>query len=124
MTVSGDYVFVGLIILAGMVTLLVLKVNLLLFRLGSALSWLVLSILLLTNQLSLGISQPWTQVLGLLFLVMTISPLTLQMVTEIKTSKGGMSWSEWGRAPKKKKLSRGAEAHESYKSEIKTSWRR
>ena len=61
MTVSGDYVFVGLIILAGMVTLLALRVDLILFRVGAALAWLALGALLVTNQLNTGISQPWTQ---------------------------------------------------------------
>ena len=119
MTLSGGYLFIGLIILAGMVSLLAIKVNLILFRIGAALSWLTLGILLLTNQLSTGIAQPWTQALGFLFLVMTIAPLTLQMVTEIKTEKGGKSWIEWGKKPVEAEKPRSQRVYEEHKARIR-----
>ena len=112
MTISGDYLFIGLVILAGMLTLIALKANLVLFRIGGALAWLTLGILLLTNQLGTGVSQPWTQALGLLFLVMTVAVLTLQMVTDIRHERSvrgspgrpgasTSSWKEWGPNPGK-----------------------
>lgn len=119
MVITGDYLFVGLVILGGMLTLISLKVSLILFRLGAALAWLTLAILLMTNQLATGMAQPWTQALGLVFLVMTVAPLTLQMVTEVRRESGGKTWSKWGEAPKEESLSRSAGIQDNWQKQLR-----
>ena len=91
--------FYGLIVLAGILTLLALKVNLILFRMAAAASWLALGIWLLIGG-SLSLSDPWVVVLGLVFVMMTIALLTLQMMTEVRREARGKSWTEWSRKEK------------------------
>lgn len=84
MSVSGDTLLIAIILLAIGLTLVSLKVKLILFRLGASMAWLCLGVLLLTGNLSgLSIGESWCQVLGFIFLVMTIAPLTLQMMTDV-----------------------------------------
>ena len=99
MTITGDYLVLFLGFLALGLTAISLKVTLILFRVAASISWLVLGILFLTGAVGVGLSDPWSQALGFVFLVMTIAPLTLQMVTEVKRESSGKSWAEWSRRP-------------------------
>ena len=60
-----------------------------------------------------------------MFLVMTIAPLTLQMVTEVRREEKGRSWSEWGRRPRKDTSRRSSRfmALSSHKARLRDRWR-
>jgi len=91
----------------------------LLFRLAASMGWLACLIyLLVSGNTSLGISDTWNQVVGLLFVVMTIAPLTLQMVTEVRIEKGGQVYKTWERRRKEKAKSRSELAQQEYRIKV------
>jgi len=133
MVLTGDYLFIGLIILAGMLSLLAIRANLILFRIGAAISWIALAFLFLTNALGPAIATPWVQVVSFTFVVMAFAVLLLQMRTETtyeargqKRGAFGMrgetestSYTGWGPKPKKRK-STSAERQAEYKQELRS----
>jgi len=117
---STSFLFIGLVALAIALTVISIKANLLLFRVAAAASWLALGVwLLLSNTTNLSMSTTWTQILGFVFVMMTIAPLTLQMVTEVKKESKGKVWSEWARKPKEPIVSRSAKVREEYRSKLR-----
>ena len=103
MVLSGDYLFAGLIILGGLLTLIAIKVNMIVMRLAAAGAWLVLAVLLLSNSLSTPITNQWTQILGYVFVLLTFVPLLMQIGSKTQisqTNKEGMSWSTYSSVPK------------------------
>ncbi len=87
-----------LIFLALGLTFFALRVNLMLWRLGAAILWLVIGILIWTNQLGSSTTDPWAFALGLALLVMIIAVLSLQMKMDISheasiRGKGGIGTS-------------------------------
>ena len=119
MTVTGDYLILFLVFLALGLTAISLKVNLVLFRMAAAVSWLALGILFWTGAVGVGLSSPWSQALGLVLLIMIIAPLTLQMVTEIRTEESGKSWITWGKRPVGEKKSRSQRVYDEHKAKIR-----
>lgn len=116
---SASFLFIGLILLAAILTAIALKVNLILFRMSAAVSWIALAVwLFLSDSTNLSMSDLWTQVLGFVFIMMAIASFTLQMVTEVKRESKGLSWNEWGSNPKNKKPSRSEIAQDSYKKSL------
>ena len=115
---SASFLFIGMILIAVSLTAFAYKIRLILFTMAAASSWLGLGIwLLLSDSTNLQMSDTWTQVIGFVFVMMTIAVLTLQMRTDIRHEKsvrgniGGYpgaaseSWTEWGPKAKKKNLS-------------------
>lgn len=115
---SASFLFIGFILIAGLLTWFAIRVNLMLFRLAGAMSWLGLGIwLLLSDSTNLQMSDTWTQVIGLVFIVMCIGVLSLQMKADIRheaSVRGPLgsvgfpgarseSYSTWGTKPKKRK---------------------
>ena len=98
--------------------------NLMLFRVAAALSWLSLGMALLLGMVGMPWAQPYTQVLGFVFIIMTAAPLTLQMVTEVERERNGMRWKEWTRYPNGKPKSRGRASSDSYRSRLRGVTRR
>jgi len=84
MTITGDYLllFLGLIALG--LSFYTLKYRVLVVSLAAAISWLVLGILMWTNQLGTSISDPWVYALSLVFFLMIIAVLTRQMTVDIR----------------------------------------
>ncbi len=111
--------FFGLIAIAAVLTLISLKANLILFRLSASASWLALGTWTLLGG-SLSIGDVWTQMLGFVFLMMTIAPLTLQMVTDVKYEKGGKSWSRWERSPVEEKESRSSRTQREWRETLRS----
>lgn len=82
---SASFLFIGLILIAGLLTFFALRVGMLLWRLAAAMAWLGLGIwLLLSDSTNLQMSDTWTQVIGTVFILMTIAVLTLQIRTDIR----------------------------------------
>ena len=124
---SASFLFLGWILLSGLLTHFALRVNLMLFRLAAALSWVGLGIwLLLSDSTNLQMSDTWTQVLGTVFLVVAIGVLTLQMKADITheatVRKGSskeevISWTE--RSSLKRKAPTAGDRQASYRNEVK-----
>jgi len=128
---STSFLFIGFILLCSVLTFIAIKANLLLFRLASAGSWLALGLwLLLSNTTNLDLGDTWTQVLGFVFIMMTIAPLTLQMITETKHEKvrrgdqGGYpgasseSWTKWGPSPDKRQVVSSRDRQSAYREKL------
>lgn len=124
--------FIIMVVLALGLTFMALKISLLLFRVGAALSWIGLAIYLLVgNNINLSLGDVWTQVLGFVFLVMAFATMSLQFITEvrrettIKGAGGAMgtpseSWSEWGPKKKNKKvLPTAAERQDAHRQRVR-----
>ena len=80
--------FIVLIAIAGVLTFLCVRVQMLLFRLAASMGWLACLIyLLVSGNTSLGISDTWNQVVGFIFVVMAFGTLLLQIKTETKRNK-------------------------------------
>jgi hypothetical protein len=121
--ILGIVIMSFLILLALGLTFISLKVRLILFRLAASLCWLSAGIYMLVQRpLGFDISQGWTQVLGIILIVMTFAPLTLQLVVETRhTTKDGRSYTTWGRMKKKKmtKAEVARERQEQYKKDFR-----
>ena len=128
---STSFLFIGLIILCSVLTFIAIKANLILFRLAAAGSWLALGLwLLLSDTTNLSLGDTWTQVLGFVFVMMTIAPLTLQMITETKHERvqrgpqGGYpgasseSWTKWGPSPDKKQVATSRDRQSAYRERL------
>ena len=82
---STDVALLGVLIFMALgLSWFALKVNMMLWRLGAALVWLSIGILLWTNTLGSDVSDPWTYVLALALLVMIIAVLMLQVKTDVR----------------------------------------
>jgi len=97
-----------LVVIALVLTYISLKVGLILFRLAASAAWLALLVFYVFGGV-FNLGDPWDIVIALVFLAMTVAPLTLQMVTEVKTEKDGVGWTTWRRNPSSETLSRSAE---------------
>lgn len=108
------------------------RVNMMLWRLGAALVWLAIGIVIWTNTLGSDIADPWTYALALALLVMIIAVLTLQMSSDIKHEASVRnvqgfpgskteSWTGWGPKPRRKKQSEltAMERQADYKKRLK-----
>ena len=82
---SASFLFIGFILLATILTFFAYKIRMMLFTLAAAMAWLGLGIwLLLSDSTNLQMSDLWTQVLGLVFVVMPIAVLMLQTRTDVR----------------------------------------
>lgn len=110
---TESYLFLGMIAIAGFLTYFARYTAQILVRMAASLSWLALGVWLLLGDVALlDISQNWAKILGFVFVIMVIVPLTWQMRTDVQKqasimnrSKGyteTSSWTEWDVKPKKK----------------------
>jgi ABC-type nickel/cobalt efflux system permease component RcnA len=113
-------IFIILIAIAVCLTVLAARIRFMLFRLAAALGWLSCAIyLLIGKNADLNMADPWVQVLGFIFIVMTIAVLALQIVTEIRRESDGMSYTSLERL-KKPKASTSSERQQAYRKEVRT----
>ncbi len=114
MTITADYLFIGLILIAAFLTYLARYTAQILVRMAASLAWLAMGIwLLLGNVTGLGMSDNWAKVLGFVFIIMCIVPFTWQARTDIERTttvqKKGFpgaetaSYKDWGPTPKRRK---------------------
>ncbi len=86
---GATVLFIAMILLAGLLTHLA-RAKYLPLSMAASLVWLSMGILLLTSPLTIGldtVSESWVQVLGFVFILMTIVPLTFQMKADIQHEK-------------------------------------
>jgi hypothetical protein len=114
---KGDaaVLLIALIGLAGFLTFMTVKVRFLPVSIAAGMAWLALGILLLLDPDTIGldtVSTTWVQVLGFIFLLMTVVPLLLQMrydirhESKVRGTGEVLSWGEYGKPPGRQKLSR------------------
>ena len=84
--------FLGIMVTALVVTFLARYTAQLLVRIAAALLWLTLGMYLLVGgDVSLNIADTWVQVLGFVFVIMTIVPLTWQVKSDIRHERATRS---------------------------------
>jgi hypothetical protein len=115
MTITGDYLFIGLITLGFCLTLFASKRPSLPLALAAGLIWFSTGIWLWFSSTPIfGFSETWSQMLAFVFVIMTFVPFLLQMNVEVRyeQSKQGKfqgypgaessSYVAWGPKPGKK----------------------
>lgn len=112
---SASFLFIGFILIAAFLSWFAYRVRMLIFSMVAAMSWLGLGTwLLLSGSTNLEMNELWTQIFGLVFIVMTIGVLTLSMRSSIRHEaqvRGRVgypgaeteSWQTWGPKKRKKK---------------------
>jgi len=143
---STDVALLGvLIFLALGLSWFAIRVNMMLWRLGAALSWFAIGVLIWTaigvliwtNTLGTDITDPWTYAIALALFVMIIAVFQLQIKTDIahersvrgkvqgRDSSESQSWTSWGSKPNNKsKKSSTKERQESYRDRLASTRRR
>ena len=114
MVVSGDVLFIGLIILGGFLTMFASRRPSLPLAICAGLVWLALGVWLYFSPTPIfDIADTWSQMLAFVFIILTLVPFLLQMNVEVRyeQSKQGKfqgypgaessSYASWGPKPKK-----------------------
>ena len=135
---SQSFLFIGFVMMAGFLTYFARYTSQLLVRLAAALIWLALGIwLLLGDVANLSMEDNWTKVLGFVFIIMVIVPLTWQIRTDVRheaqvrgvagyPGASRESWTSWGPSPGKTKSLSSLERQKLYKEKLRskrTKWR-
>ena len=104
---SASFLFIGMILLGGILTYLAYKIKFILLSILAATSWLAFGLfVLLSGAQNLDVSDSWVQMLGILCIAMAFVPLALMVRTETTvTSKKGI-YSKWVRNPEPKESRR------------------
>jgi len=114
MTITGDYLFLGLLILGSFLTYFSSRRPSMPLAICAALVWLALGVWLFLSPTPIfSFTETWAQMLAFVFILMTAIPFLFQMNTEIRyeQSKQGKfkgypgaessSYTSWGPKPKK-----------------------
>jgi len=101
MTLTGDYFFIGLILLSIFLTWFSSKRPNILLAFCASLSWLSLAVwLFISSSAPIGVNEDWKKLIVWVFFLLGFLPFLFQMDTEIKRgSKGDASYIEWGDKP-------------------------
>ena len=102
MTLTGDYVFITIILLAMGLTFLSFRYTSILLRSATFLIWLALTIMMFTGVFGTSLEDTWVQILVWIFLVLSIMMLLMQMDTEILHEAKGRRWYTFDREPREK----------------------
>lgn len=119
---SSSFLFIGLILLAGMLTFFSWKRRHILISLSAALTWLSLGFWLLLGEVTnLNLADPWPKILAWVFIMMVFFCFLTLMDVEIqKEAKGKGRWTEFGTKPREEKPS----SYETYRMELRKRLRR
>lgn len=108
MVIDGNYLFIGLLMLALCLTVFAANRPNILLAFCASLIWFSTGMLLWFSSVPLfGLTENWSKVLVWVFGIMSFVPFLLQMDTEIKNDRPGVSWTEWGDKPKAKQIDAG-----------------
>lgn len=101
MTISGDYLFVTLILLALGLMLFHMRERTVLLAFASSMVWFALGMwLFFSSSPPLDLSNNYVQILAMVFFgVLIFIPWVNQMNTEIRHEAGNQRWSTWGARP-------------------------
>jgi hypothetical protein len=101
MNLTGDGLFIGLIILACFFMLVSFRKPNILVALVTFIMWFSLGLwLFLSTQAPVGFGEAWKDILGWGFLVASFLPWVFQMNVEIRNEKNGHSWTSYGEEPR------------------------
>ena len=93
---SMSFLFLGMILMAGFLTFFSLKRPEMLIRLAASFMWLAMCFwILLGSNTNLDLDDPWTILIGAVFVIMAFVPLVFQMTTEVRREGKGTSWSSF-----------------------------
>lgn len=111
---SASFLFIGLIGLAGMLTYFSWKRRHILVSTAGALTWLALGFwLLLGDASNLSLTDPWTQILAWVFIIMVFFCFLTLMDVEITNEARGKRWKTWGTKP-----TEGKTKYQEYRDEL------
>ena len=100
MTLSGDYLFLGLIILGAFLMYFCTVRRNILLAFSSSIIWLSLGVWLwFASTPIFGLVEDWSRLLIWVFFILTFVPWLLFADTEVQYQKDGKSWKEYGGKP-------------------------
>ena len=107
MTLSGDFLFVTLVLMALVLTFIQMMRPNILIAFSISMLWFSLSMwLFFGDSPMLTLAQDWTGILIWVFIMLAFVPWLLQMDTEITNEAKGQKWKSWGAPPKSKTANR------------------
>lgn len=115
MTLTGDAVFIGLLILGMFMFLFAGKRRNVLVSLGTFIIWFSLGLwLFFSASAPIGFGETWKDVLGWGFLVLSVMPLVFHMDVEVQHEAAGKRYTKYGAEPREK----GPTAYEAYRDRL------
>lgn len=117
-------IFFAVVVLALGLTAIAIYVSLIPFRIGAAIAWLVLLIVVVTDPWQMtNLAENWVRALAFLFTLMVFAPLIMQMRTEVyrqQQSGQGTGFSSFVQYEKKPPLGPpGPSPYDAYRAEIR-----
>lgn len=118
---TDDALFIGLLILGMFFMIFSGKRRSLVVALVTFMIWFSIGMwLFFSTAAPIGFGEPWKDILGWAFLVLSLLPWLFQMDTEIRHEAQGRSWSVYGSEPKEK----GPSGYDQYKVQLRSRTRR
>ncbi len=115
MELTGDGLYIGLLILGMFLMMLSRKVRNILLALGTFTIWFSLGLwLFFSTSAPIGFGDTWKEVLGWGFLILAWLPFLWQMDVEIRHEAQGKKWTKYGDPPTEK----GPSAYEEYREKL------
>lgn len=120
MTITGDYLFVTLVLMVLGLNLIQIRRPNILVAFSISMIWFSLALwLFFGSSPPLTLAQDWTGVLIWVFVMLAFVPWLFQMDTEITNEANGKRWKSWGRPPKE-----GINRRKEYQDTLRGRWRR
>lgn len=121
MAITGDALFIGLLILAMFMMLFSNKRKHVLVSLVTFIIWFAMGMWLFFSATApIGFGEEWKDILGWGFLVLSLLPFVFAIDQEIVHEAQGKKWTKYGQPPKEK----GPSAYENYRDTLYNRTRR
>jgi len=115
MSITGDALFIGLILLGCFFMMFSMKRRNILLALVTFVFWFSMGMwLFFSPSAPIGFGEAWQDMLGWGFLVLSFLPWLFQMDVEIKHERKGYSYSTWGQEP----VEKGPSEYEEYREKL------
>lgn len=103
MTITGDYLFITLALMALGLNIIQMRRPNILIAFTISMLWFSLAMwLFFGDRPPLTLAQDWTGILVWVFVMLAIVPWLAQMDTEIQHEAQGKKWKSWGQPPEEK----------------------
>lgn len=114
MTISGDYLFVTLVLMALGLMIIQMRRKEILLCFAVSMMWFSLGMwLFFSSSAPITLGEGWSDILAWVFVILTFVPWLAQMNTEIRHEAEGHSWKSWGKEPKRE-----SSAYEDYRDKL------
>ena len=115
MSVTGDALFIGLILLGAFFTMFSMRRPNILLALIVFTIWFSMGMwLFFSDSAPIGVGETWKDIFAWCFVMLSFLPWVFQMDVEIKHEKQGKQWTRYGQPPEEK----GPTEYEKYREKL------